>query len=87
MTFWQFVVAHSTAVLAVALLLFKTATNAFPPKGQPFVFSQWFMEWMRELAQQAPDKVPALSPDQVKLLAAHPTVHESEPVIITTETK
>jgi hypothetical protein len=53
----SFVQQHWAAILAVLLLMFKTAVNAFPAQGEPFQFGQWFMEWMRELAQQAPLKL------------------------------
>lgn len=43
--------------IPIGLLLFKTAANALPPKGEPFQFGQWLMEWIREVAQQAPDKL------------------------------
>ena len=68
MTFIQFLQAHYTSISLVGLLLFKTAVNAFPSEGQPFVFSQWFMEWLREIAQQTPNKFPPLPAAQAKVL-------------------
>jgi hypothetical protein len=68
MTFWQVIQSHYTAIGFVTLLMFKTAVNALPAKGDPFQFGQWLMEWMRELGQQAPSKLPALPPAQAKIL-------------------
>jgi hypothetical protein len=52
-----FVQAHYLLIGGVLLLVFKCSANALPPKGEPFVFSQWFMETWREVAQQAPTKL------------------------------
>lgn len=70
MTFWQFITAHYVAIVVVGWFLFTCAVNALPATGQPFVFGDWFMTLLREIAQQAPAKFPPLTGEQKKILAA-----------------
>jgi hypothetical protein len=75
MTFFQFVQAHYLAIGLSVWFLFTSAVNALPPTGTPFAFGAWFMGTLREIAQQAPAKFPALTPAQLKALSEAEVPH------------
>lgn len=71
MTFWQTIQAHYVAIGVAFWFIFTSGVNALPPEGTAFVTGTWFMGFLREVAQQAPKKFPALTPEQQQVLKLH----------------
>lgn len=62
----QFVLNNKAAILAGILLTLKWIYNAWTPG---VTFSEFVRTLIGEIVQEAPNKLPALTPEQVKLLA------------------
>lgn len=54
----EIVKAHPFALSAGGAFVLTCVSNALPAKGQPFVFSQFLMGFIKELAQRV-EKIPA----------------------------
>lgn len=53
--------AHPYGTSALSAFILTCVSNALPAKGQPFVFSQFLMGFIKELAQRV-EKTPTVQP-------------------------